>query len=128
MYKRQAYKDLVQRLSMAEMIGIKNPYFSVHDGTARNVTHVDGRELVNYSSYNYLGLSGEPEVLAATRDAVDRYGTSVSASRVASGERPFHHALEARLARAQGTEDALLFTAGHATNVTTIGHLFGPEA
>jgi 8-amino-7-oxononanoate synthase len=122
-----AYKDLVQRLSMAEMIGIKNPYFSVHDGTARNITHVEGRELVNYSSYNYLGLSGEPDVLAATREAVDRYGTSVSASRVASGERPFHQALESRLAAAQGTEDALLFTAGHATNVTTIGHLFGPE-
>lgn len=122
-----AYRDLVQRLSMAEMVGIKNPYFSVHDGTARNITHVQGRELVNYSSYNYLGLSGEPEVLAATRDAVDKYGTSVSASRVASGERPFHQELEARLAEAQDTEDALLFTAGHATNVTTIGHLFGPE-
>ncbi|TNE85927.1 MAG: aminotransferase class I/II-fold pyridoxal phosphate-dependent enzyme [Deltaproteobacteria bacterium] len=122
-----AYKDLMQRLTMAEMVGIKNPYFTVHEGTARNVTSVEGRELVNYSSYNYLGLSGEPEVLAATREAVDKYGTSVSASRVASGERPFHQELEAKLAKAQDTEDSLLFTAGHATNVTTIGHLFGPE-
>ncbi|MCO4743967.1 MAG: aminotransferase class I/II-fold pyridoxal phosphate-dependent enzyme [Proteobacteria bacterium] len=121
------YTDLAQRLQMAEMVGIRNPYFAVHEGTARNVTQVAGREMANYSSYNYLGLSGEPEVLAATRDAVDTFGTSVSASRVASGERPFHHELEAKLAKAQDTEDALLFTAGHATNVTTIGHLFGPE-
>jgi 7-keto-8-aminopelargonate synthetase-like enzyme len=46
---------------------------------------------------------------------------------VASGERPFHHDLEALIARCQGVDDAILFTAGHATNVTAIGHLMGKE-
>jgi 7-keto-8-aminopelargonate synthetase-like enzyme len=46
---------------------------------------------------------------------------------VASGERPIHRELEVHIARALGVEDAVLFTAGHATNVTTIGHLFGPK-
>jgi 8-amino-7-oxononanoate synthase len=115
------------RIAEVAAAGIPNPYFHVHEGTARNTTVVGGRRLINFSSYNYIGLSGDPDVLAATHAAIERYGTSVSASRVASGERPFHGELEALLARAQGAEDAILFTAGHATNVTTIGHLFGPE-
>jgi 8-amino-7-oxononanoate synthase len=119
-------RDLEMRLEGATALGIDNPYFAVHEGTARDTTRVGTRELVNYSSYNYIGLSGDPRVLAATKEAVDRYGTSVSASRVASGERPFHGELESELAAAQGAEDALVFTAGHATNVTTIGHLMGP--
>jgi 8-amino-7-oxononanoate synthase len=119
--------DLEQRLQMAEMAGIRNPYFAVHEGTARDTTTVGERELVNYSSYNYVGLSGDPRVVSEVEEAVRRYGTSVSASRVASGERPFHQELEAEIAAAQGAEDSLVFTAGHATNVTTIGHLFGPE-
>lgn len=118
---------LQHRLDDVAAKGLKNPYFHVHEGTARNTTVVGGRRLVNFSSYNYIGLSGDPDVLAAVHAAVERYGTSVSASRVASGERPFHGELEALLARCQGAEDAVLFTAGHATNVTTIGHMFGPE-
>ena len=120
-------QDLVQRLEGVRAQGLRNPYFHVHQGTARDTTTVDGRELVNFSSYNYLGLSGDPRVLADVKEAVERYGTSVSASRVASGERPFHHELEAELAQAQGAEAALVFTAGHATNVTTIGHLMKSE-
>ncbi|MEZ4316636.1 MAG: aminotransferase class I/II-fold pyridoxal phosphate-dependent enzyme [Myxococcota bacterium] len=121
-----ALKDIDMRLQMAQATGIKNPYFTVHEGTARNVTRVGGRELINFSSYNYLGLSGDPRVVAATQQAVADFGTSVSASRVASGERPFHGELEKLLAKCQDVEDTLVFTAGHATNVTTIGHLLKP--
>ena len=46
--------EMEQRLQMAEMAGIRNPYFRVHQGTAKNTTEVDGREMVNYSSYNYI--------------------------------------------------------------------------
>jgi acyl transferase domain-containing protein/7-keto-8-aminopelargonate synthetase-like enzyme/NAD(P)-dependent dehydrogenase (short-subunit alcohol dehydrogenase family) len=120
-------QQLQARLAGVAAMGLRNPYFHVHEGTARNTTVVGGRRLVNFSSYNYIGLSGDPDVLSAVHVAVERYGTSVSASRVASGERPFHGELEALLARCQGADDALLFTAGHATNVTTIGHLFGAE-
>ncbi|MCB9697941.1 MAG: aminotransferase class I/II-fold pyridoxal phosphate-dependent enzyme [Alphaproteobacteria bacterium] len=119
-------RDLDMRLEAATALGIANPYFHVHQGTARNTTTVDGRELVNFSSYNYLGLSGDPRVLAEVEQAIHRYGTSVSASRVASGERPFHHELESELARAQGVDDALVFTAGHMTNVNVVGHLMKP--
>ena len=120
-------KQLHERLVQAGEAGLRNPYFAVHQGVARDTTRVDGRELINFSSYNYLGLSGDPRLLADVCAAVARYGTSVSASRVASGERPFHSRLEGTLAASQEAEAALLFTAGHATNVSTIGHLFGPK-
>ena len=115
------------RLEMVEALGLKNPYFDVHQGTARSHSLIDGRDCLNYSSYNYLGYSGDPRVLDAVEAAMRTYGTSVSASRVASGERPFHGELERSLAAAQGAEAALVMGSGHATNVMTIGHLFGPK-
>ncbi|MEQ1518473.1 MAG: aminotransferase class I/II-fold pyridoxal phosphate-dependent enzyme [Usitatibacteraceae bacterium] len=55
------------------------------------------------------------------------YGTSVSASRPVSGERPVHRELERAIADVYGVDDAIVFVSGHATNVTTIGYLFGPK-
>ena len=115
---------LDQRFQMAELIGLDNPYFHVHAGTARDTSVIDGVEMVNFSSYNYLGYSGHPEVVKAAQEATAKFGTSVSASRIASGERPIHRQLEEGLARHVGTEDAIVFVSGHATNVTTVGHLF----
>jgi 8-amino-7-oxononanoate synthase len=117
-------KSLERRLQEMERTGLKNPYFHAHDGTARNRSVIDGVEMLNFSSYNYLGFSGHPEVNAAAKDATDRFGTSVSASRLVSGERPIHRELEQGLAQHIGVEDAVVFVSGHATNVTTIGHLF----
>jgi 8-amino-7-oxononanoate synthase len=125
--KFPAWVDLTQRMDAAGYLGIDNPYFKVLEGTARDVVTIKGREHVHFSGYNYLGFSGHPHVEARVCDAVRKYGTSVSASRVASGERPIHKELEHRIAKVLGVEDAVVFTAGHATNVTTIGHLFGPK-
>ncbi|MBL8396050.1 MAG: aminotransferase class I/II-fold pyridoxal phosphate-dependent enzyme, partial [Candidatus Accumulibacter sp.] len=111
----------------ANRLGIDSPFFKVHEGIAGATTRIDGCEYINYASYNYLGLSGHPAVAAAARQAIDRYGTSVSASRLVSGERPVHRALEQAIADVYGTDDAITFVSGHATNVTTIGHLFGPQ-
>jgi 8-amino-7-oxononanoate synthase/acyl carrier protein len=116
--------NLEQRLKEIDDLGLRNPYFHPHDGTARNKSIVDGVEMINFSSYNYLGFSGHPEVLAAAKEAIDRYGTSVSASRLVSGERPIHRELEIGIANHIGVEDAIVFVGGHATNVTTIGHMF----
>jgi 8-amino-7-oxononanoate synthase len=111
----------------AAQLGIPSPFFKLHEGIAGGRTHIGGREYLNFSSYNYLGMSGHPAVSAAATAAITRYGTSVSASRPVSGERPLHRELEAGLAAAYGTDDAIAFVSGHATNVTTIGYLFGPR-
>ena len=117
-------KKLGRRLDEFDRAGVKNPYFEVHDSIARNRTSIGGVEMLNFSSYNYLGFSGHPKVMKAAKDAIDRYGTSVSASRLVSGERPIHRKLEKALADHVGVDDAVVFVSGHATNVTTIGHLF----
>ncbi len=111
----------------AAKLGIRHPYFKLHEGNAGVTTRIAGREYLNFSSYNYLGLSGDARVNAAARAAIDRYGTSVSASRLVSGERGIHRELEHAIAGACDTEDAVVFVSGHATNVTVIGHLFGPK-
>jgi len=108
-----------------DQLGLANPYFRPNETITADTAVIGGRELTSYSSYNYLGLSGDPRVTAAAREAIERYGTSVSASRLATGEKPLHRELENELAGLLGTDDAVVFVSGHATNVTVIGHLFG---
>jgi 8-amino-7-oxononanoate synthase len=108
------------------MLGVENPFFNVHEGLTSNTTVIGGREMINFSSYNYLGLSGDPEVKQAVIDAVMQYGAGANASRVVSGEKTIHGLLEREIARFIGAEDSVVFVSGHAANQTTIGHLFGP--
>ncbi len=120
------YEELQERMMMAEGFGLKNPYFSVHEAICGDTTVVDGKEMINFSSYNYVGNSGNPVVSKAAQDAITKYGTSVSASRVASGEKPLTRELERALANFFGTEDCIVMVSGHATNVI-IGHIVGPN-
>ena len=119
-------REISDRLRGAAALGLENPYFLVNDGVTRDTSVIGGNETINFSSYNYLGLSGHPVVTAAVQDAVARYGSSVSSSRLLSGEKPVHQELEAELAALLGTDDAIVLTAGHATNVSVIGHIVGP--
>src|SRR2546422_11265596 len=72
-------------------------------------------------------MGGDPAVSAAAKDALNRYGTSISASRSISGQIPLHVELESAIASWVGTEEAVVFVSGHGTNETTLGHLFGPR-
>ncbi|MFD9476054.1 MULTISPECIES: aminotransferase class I/II-fold pyridoxal phosphate-dependent enzyme [Streptomyces] len=119
--------EFEQRLGRIADSGAANPYFRVHEGNIRDTTVIGGRTLLSFGSYNYLGLSGHPAVGEAVHRAVDRYGTSVSASRVLSGERDLTVRLERALTDFLGVGDCLTLVSGHATNVTAIGHLVGPE-
>ncbi len=120
------FRKLKRMMGQFELTGVPNPYFSVHQGITRDTTRIGGRELVSFASYNYLGMSGDPEVTQAVIDAVKKYGTSVSASRLVSGEKEVHGQLESEIAQWVGTDAAVVMVGGHATNETTIGHLVGP--
>ena len=119
-------RALEQNLAMVRDAGLENPYFGVHEGLTNDRTRIGGREMVSWATYNYLGMSGEPEITAAAKIALDIYGTSVSASRLVSGEKVIHQELERAISRFVGTEDAITFVGGHATNETVIGHVVGP--
>ncbi|MGY4802389.1 aminotransferase class I/II-fold pyridoxal phosphate-dependent enzyme [Teichococcus aerofrigidensis] len=120
-------RDFALLKTAIESLDLRQPFFRAHDGLAGAHSRIGGREVVNFASYNYLGLNDDPRVQAAAKAAIERYGVSPSGSRITSGERDLHLALEAALAEWHGAEAALTFVSGHATNVTTIGHLMGPR-
>lgn len=121
------YRRLKATMRQMQLTGCPNPFFTVHDGIVGDTTVIDGETFISFASYNYLGLSGHPEVSAAAIDAIARFGTSVSASRLVSGEKPIHGELERKIADWVGVDAAITMVGGHATNETTIGHLVGPE-
>lgn len=125
--RHPGYEKMLVTKAVADRLKVRNPFFITHDGVAGAVTRIDGREYINFSSYNYLGLSGHPDVNKAAKDAIDRYGTSASASRLVAGERLIQRELEKELAALYEVEDCIVFVSGHATNVSTIGYLFGPK-
>lgn len=125
--RHPGYEKMLVPKAAADRLGLRNPFFIAHDGVAGAVTRIDGREYLNFSSYNYLGLAGHLAVNKSAKDAIDRYGTSASASRLVAGERPIQRELEEALAELYGVEDCIVFVSGHATNVSTIATLFGPK-
>jgi len=64
----------------AQKLGVSNPFFKLHDGIAGATTQIGGVPYINYASYNYLDLSGDACVMQAAHAAMQRWGTSVSAS------------------------------------------------
>lgn len=119
------YRQLQQQLEQIQTLGRGNPFFIPQERVNTDTTRIGDRELINYATYNYVGLCGHPAVSRAACEAIERYGTSVSASRLISGEKPLHRELERAIADWIGVEDSIVYVGGHATNVTTIAHLFG---
>jgi 8-amino-7-oxononanoate synthase len=87
---------------------------------------LDGRELVNFGSNDYLGLAADPRLAAAAAEAGQREGWGSGASPLVTGHAAAHRQLEQRLAEFEGTEAALLFTSGFAANAGTIAAVVGP--
>jgi 8-amino-7-oxononanoate synthase len=88
---------------------------------------LDGREVLNFCSNNYLGLANHPALCEAAKEAIDRYGCGSGASRLISGNMELHEALEAKIAALKETEAALVFNSGFQTNVGLISTLVGKE-
>lgn len=120
------YRQLLAHEATGKLLGIKNPFYQPHEGAAGATTIIGGRTMLNFASYDYLGLNQHPEVRAAAADALDRYGVSASASRLVAGERPVHGLLERSLADLYGVDEAVAMVSGYLTNVTTICCLMGP--
>ena len=121
------YQKLQANLQQVESLGNGNPFFIPQEKVVNDKTVVGGRELINFATYNYIGMCGDRDVDLAAKDATDLYGTSACASRLIAGEKPLHRELERELADFIGVEDSIILVGGHATNVTTIGHLFGKD-
>ena len=95
------------------------------DGDQGPTLTLDGREVINFSSNNYLGIANHPALAAAAKAAIDRYGCGSGASRLISGNMTLHEQLEARLAQFKSTEAALVFNSGFQANVGILSTLTG---
>ncbi len=102
------------------------PYFRVMESPARPVVTMEGAERIMLGGNNYLGLTEDPRVIAGARDALQRYGTGMTGSRLLNGTLGLHLELEAEIADWMGTEDAIVFTTGHQANVGTLGTILAP--
>jgi 8-amino-7-oxononanoate synthase len=87
---------------------------------------MEGRETIMLGSNNYLGLTGDERVKQAARDALEKYGTGLTGSRLLNGTTPLHLDLERELAEWMDTEDVIVFTTGHQANAGCIGTILGP--
>ena len=99
------------------------PYFRTVQSPAMPVVEMEGRARIMLASNNYLGLTGDERVMQGARDALARYGTGLTGSRLLNGTTPLHLELERELAQWMDTDDALVFTTGHQANVGTLGTL-----
>jgi len=102
------------------------PYFRLLEGPAGPEVEMEGAPRIMLGSNNYLGLTGDTRVMAGAHDALERYGTGLTGSRLLNGTTPLHLELERELAEWMGTEAALVFTTGHQANVGTLGTLLAP--
>jgi len=103
------------------------PYFRLLTSQAGPVVEMEGRETIMLGSNNYLGLTGDPRVKEAAREALETFGTGVTGSRLLNGTTPLHLDLERELAEWMGTDDAIVFTTGYQANVGAIGTILGPQ-
>jgi 8-amino-7-oxononanoate synthase len=102
------------------------PYFRTVESPAMPVVEMEGAPRIMLASNNYLGLTADERVMKGAEDALHRYGTGLTGSRLLNGTTPLHLELERELAEWMETDDAIVFTTGHQANVGTLGTLLGP--
>ncbi len=125
-FGRMRNKLSFERLvAMGASMGMRNPLFLCHDGKAKATTSIEGNDYLNFSTYDYLDLNGHPEITAVVAETAEKFGTSAGASRLVGGERTPHREFEKAIADFYGVEDSITYVSGHATNVSTLGFLYG---
>lgn len=114
----------IEPYRMARATGLW-PYYKLVESAATPRFSIEGREVVNFGSNNYLSLSYHPAVVEATLEATRRFGTGVTGSRLLNGSLPLHRDLEAELADFYGKDDALVFSTGYVANLCGVAGYLG---
>ncbi|MGH7538231.1 MAG: aminotransferase class I/II-fold pyridoxal phosphate-dependent enzyme [Gemmatimonadales bacterium] len=101
------------------------PYFKPISHSEDTVVVIEGKQRIMMGSNNYLGLTHHPEVLAAARSALERYGSGCTGSRFLNGTLDLHERLETELAEFFAKEACLVFSTGYQANLGVISGLVG---
>lgn len=123
--RMRAKLSFERMVDMAESMGMRNPLFVCHERAAKATTSINGKEYLNFSTYDYLDINAHPEITRAVAETAATFGTSAGASRLVGGERPQHRKLEKAFADLYEVDDAIVYVSGHAANVSTLGFMFG---
>ena len=118
---------LESRLADLAAAGLASPFLLANEALHGRSARIGGRDVTTFTSFDYLGLASHPAVSQAAKDAIDRFGTSASASRMVGGNNTILEALDAELADFIGTERAVVFPCGYGTNASVLGHLCGKD-
>ncbi|MEM9245792.1 MAG: 8-amino-7-oxononanoate synthase [Cyanobacteria bacterium P01_F01_bin.153] len=103
----------------------RSPY--ALDGLPGPVMMLDGEVVLNFASNDYLGLAGDRELIEMTVAAVEQWGTGSTGSRLITGHRDIHRALEREIAALKNTEDAVVYSSGYAANIGLLSAIVGPK-
>jgi glycine C-acetyltransferase len=122
---RKRIRAMCDRVERIQADGVYFYNMPVTDLQGGSRVVVNGRTMGMFASYSYLGLIGHPRINRAAQAAIERYGTGTHGVRTLAGTLALHHELEATIARFKGADDAVTFTSGYATNLTTVSTLVG---
>jgi len=115
-----------QAPKQAKDLGIY-PYFREIEKTGSSHVVIDGKDVVTISSNNYLGLAKDPRVIAAGRDALEKFGIGCTGSRFLNGTLSLHRTLEKNISNFLGREDSIVMSTGFQANQGTIACLLGKQ-
>ncbi|MCW2953435.1 MAG: Glycine C-acetyltransferase [Conexibacter sp.] len=122
--KARTHERVAQLAAARELDAV--PYFRTLESATAPVVEMEGARRIMLGSNNYLGLTGDERVIQGALDALHRYGTGLTGSRLLNGTLDIHLELERELAEWFGTEDAIVYTTGHQANLGAIGTILGP--
>jgi 8-amino-7-oxononanoate synthase len=120
------FETLAQELQNLAARDLRRRLMAVEEVLSGGKVRVGGRELLNLSSNDYLGLSQDPRLIGAAQDAAAGWGVGAGASRLVAGHLALHREVEDHLAHFKETEAAVIFSAGYMANLGTISALVGP--
>jgi len=121
------FKEMRFQKAASEQLQISSPFFRQAEELDGARIKIDGNWLINFASYDYLGLNQSDEVRDAVVEGVSTWGVSAAASRLVGGQMAHHTVLEETLAEQCGTEAALATVSGHATNIMLLRTILGKD-
>jgi glycine C-acetyltransferase len=117
---------LTQEIDGLKQQGLYNRIRTIGSAQGARII-VDGKDVLNFCSNNYLGLANHPKIVEAAKEATRKYGVGPAAVRSIAGTTDLHVQLEQRLAKFKGAEDVITFQSGFTANLGTISALVGKE-
>ena len=120
------FRPLIEEREALLATGVRDPFNIVMtEVRSPTLAMIQGRETILLGTYNYMGMTFDPDVIAAGKDALDRFGAGTTGSRVLNGTYQGHKECEDALREFYGTEHAIVFSTGYQANLGVISTLAG---